>query len=444
SLLYRGLSLSGIFVLVGLAALISVNRRGIQWRPVIWGLGLQFALGLLLLNPFIKEVFSLAVNDGVAQLLYFSDQGAEFVFGTQLPHTVGDGAGGEIVVGGGKISPPVRNIAFVVLPTIIFFSSLMSVLYHLGVMQRLVLVIAWVMQRTMRTSGAESLSAAANIFVGQTEAPLVVKPYINEMTRSELHAIMTGGFATVAGGVLAAYVQFLKTSIPDIAGHLVVASILSAPAALAISKIIYPEDGTPVTSTSLNMTDEKTARNVLEAAANGAVEGVRLAINVAAMLIAFIALIKMVDWTLGLVPIAFCESGVAFGYPDTCEPLSLTKILGWVFAPLAFAMGVPWSEAGIVGTLLGEKLVLTEFVAYLHLGQILTDTPEVLSQRSAIIASYALCGFANFASIGIQLGGIGGIAPNRMGDLSEMGIRAMIGGSLAAFMTATVAGVLLT
>jgi CNT family concentrative nucleoside transporter len=440
---YRFLSLFGLVVIVGIGVLLSVNRKGIRWKPVFWGLGLQFFFALLLLIPAVQNFFFVLVDDGVKVLLSFAEQGASFVFGTFTGYNLVDATGEPVSVGGGSVGPPMRTLAFWVLPTIVFFSSLMSVLYYLGIMQRLVFGIAWVMQRTMRTSGAESLSAAANIFVGQTEAPLVVKPYIQTMTRSELHAIMTGGFATVAGGVMAAYVQFLDGSIPNIAGHLVTASILSAPAALAISKVMYPEDGEPVTLGKLTMSEDKGARNVLEAAANGASEGGRLAINVAAMLIAFVGLIAMTDWFLTLVPVVFCESGAAIGYDVTCQSLTLSQILGWGFAPLAFVMGVPWAEAGLVGGLLGEKLVLTEFVAYLHLGNILTNDPTALSPRSAVIASYALCGFANFASIGIQLGGIGGIAPDRMGDLSELGLRAMIAGSLAGFMTATVAGILL-
>jgi CNT family concentrative nucleoside transporter len=288
--------------------------------------------------------------------------------------------------------------------------------------------MARAMQRTCGTSGAESLSAAANIFVGQTEAPLVVKPFVERMTRSELMAVMTAGFATVAGGVMAAYVSFLR-DIPGIAGHLVTASLLSAPAALAIAKVMVPEDGEPETAGTLHVDIEKTDRNVIEAAANGAATGVKLASNVAAMLIAFVGLIAMVDFGLGLIPVAG-------------DPLSMSRILGWVFAPLAFCMGVPWEEAPVVGRLLGEKIVLTEFIAYINLGGVMSG-PNPLSPRSAIIASYALCGFANFASIGIQLGGIGGIAPNRMSDLAALGLRAMIGGSLAAFMTANIAGILL-
>jgi len=435
---YRLISLVGLAVLIGIAWLLSVNRKGIKWRPVAIGVALQLVFGVVVLSPMLSEFFFVVVDGGVNQLLDFSAKGAEFVFGSMVPHQVlgPDGAAmaenGAPIVWAGKVSPAVRTFAFWILPTIVFFSSLMSILYYLGVMQRIVRALAWVMQRTMGTSGAESLSAAANIFVGQTEAPLLIKPYVKDMTRSELMAVMTGGFATVAGGVMAAYVGFLQ-DIPGIAGHLVTASIMSAPAALAIAKIMVPEDGTPVTAGDLSKisTDaEMGDRNLIEAAARGATEGMKLAFNVAAMLIAFVALVAMVDWAVALIPFLG-------------EPLSLSRIFGWVFAPIAFCMGVPWDEATLVGRLLGEKIVLTEFIAYIHLGEMVAGPTPQLSDRSAIIASYALCGFANFASIGIQLGGIGGIAPSRMGDLAELGLRAMIAGSIAAFMTGTVAGMLI-
>jgi CNT family concentrative nucleoside transporter len=326
----------------------------------------------------------------------------------------------------------------------VFFSSLMTILYHLRVMQPIIEGIGWVMQRTMGTSAAESLSAAANIFVGQTEAPLVIRPFIAGMTKSELHAVMCGGFATVAGGVMAAYVGFLH-EIPGIAGHLVTASILSAPAALAVAKVLYPEDGHPETTGDMTLSRDTPYGNVIEAAASGATAGMKLAINVAAMLIAFVGLVALVDWLLTLVPVMFCADGVAFGWAEAgvCEPLSLARILGWLFWPVAVVMGVAPSDAAVVGGLLGEKLVLTEFIAYIDLGRIMQATDPVISRRSAIIASYALCGFANFASIGIQLGGIGGIAPKRLPDLSRVALRAMVGGFLAACMTGAVVGVFL-
>jgi CNT family concentrative nucleoside transporter len=312
---------------------------------------------------------------------------------------------------------------------------MMTVLYHLGLMQRLVRAFAWLMQRTMRTSGAESLAAAANVFVGQTEAPLLVAPFVSAMTRSELHAVMVGGFATVAGGVMATYVIFLQ-HIPGIAGHLVTASIMSAPAALAIAKVLVPEDGTPATAGNVRLEVDRPDANTIEALARGASEGLRLALNVGAMLLAFVAALELVNWLVGLIGQVFPEGSALHG-------LTFSTLLGWLFSPFAWMMGVPWSEAGTVGQLLGEKLVLTEFVAYSHLGQMLSGSEPVLSQRSAIIASYALCGFANFASIGIQIGGIGGIAPDRRRDCAQLGMLAMVGGTLAAFLTATIAGIIL-
>lgn len=425
---YRALSLGGLLVMVGIAWALSENRRHVRWRPVVWGVALQLVLGMMVLSPTVQKLFFHAIDAGVHRLIGFSEAGATFVFQTIEPHKILDQQDHPVTVIG-RVSPPLKTFAFWILPAIVFFSSLMSILYHLRVMQKVVWGIAWVMQRTMGTSGAESLSAAANIFLGQTEAPLLVRPYVDGMTRSELNAVMVGGFATVAGSVMAAYVGFLS-NIPGIAGHLVTASILSAPASLAIAKIMVPELGQPATSGTLKLEAESPYSNVLEAAASGAADGAKLAINVAAMLIAFVALIAMADFMLSLVPLG-------------AEPLSLSRILGWLFSPIAFAMGVPWSECGVVGRLLGEKLVLTEFIAYVHLGDLLNGPQPVLSERSAVISSYALCGFANFASIGIQLGGIGGMAPRRMGELASLGLRAMVGGSLAAFMTANIAGVML-
>lgn len=425
----RAISLLGLVVMIGIAWALSTNRRAIRWKTVGWGVGLQLLFAIIVLSPELQTIFFGVVDGGVKRLLSFSEAGADFVFQSVEPHQIMD-ASGESATFIGRISPPVKTFAFWILPSIIFFSSLTAILYHLGVMQYVIRFIARIMQKTMGTSGPESLSAAGNIFVGQTEAPLLIAPFVGKMSRSELNAVMTGGFATVAGGVMAAYVGFLQ-DIPGIAGHLVAASIMSAPASLAIAKVMIPEDGEMVEGVdALSMPTAKVDRNVLEAAARGASEGVKLAINIAAVLIAFVGLIAMVDWMIGWMMI----SG---------EPLSLSRMLGWLFSPIAFAMGVPWSEATIVGGLLGEKLVLTELIAYIHLGEMMSAAEPVLSERSAIIASYALCGFANFASIGIQLGGIGGIAPERMGDLAEISIRALIGGSLAAFMTATVAGVLI-
>lgn len=450
-------SLAGVGVFVGLAWLISVDRKAINWRPVRYGVALQFAFAVLILSTGAADMFFGVVDASIARLMSFAGHGVDFVFQptsfyqetvvtpgpdgfamSEQVYPITDRVQASEM---GRMAPSMKTFAFWVLPTIIFFSSLMSVLYHLGVMQVLVNFFGTIMHKTMGTSGAESLSAASNIFVGQTEAPLVVKPYVEKMTRSELHAVMTGGFATVAGGVMAMYVMMLS-QVEGIAGHLVIASILSAPAALAVSKVIYPETETSETGDGAKVVVEKSSSNVIEAAARGATDGLSLALNVAAMLIAFIALVFMVDWVLGVAPVRFCEAGAVMGYDSTCEPLTLARLFGWLFSPLAWSMGVPWEEATTVGTLLGEKMVLTELYAYQHLSEILA-VEGALSQRSAIIASYALCGFANFASIGVQIGGIGAIAPSRLKDLGAIGLRAMLGGTLAAMMTATVAGVLL-
>lgn len=423
----RAISFLGLFVLVGLAWVMSEDRRRVPWRIVAWGIALQLAFGLVVLSPQAQASVFAAIDGAVRKLLSFAEQGATFAFQSIEPHQVFKPDGTPELYAG-RVSPPMKTFATWILPSIIFFSSLISVTYHLGLMQRLVQGMARVMQWTMGTSGAETLSTAANIFVGQTEAPLMVKPFIARMTRSEIFCVMLGGFANTAGGVLAAYVSFLR-DIPGIAGHLVTSSILSAPATLVIAKVMVPERESPETGGSLRLHDERPDANVLAAAARGASEGMALVINVAAMLIAFVALMAMVDWGLALVP-----------FPG--EPLSLARVFGWAFTPIALAMGVPWSEAGVVGRLLGEKLVLTEFIAYIHLGEI-QSSAQPLSARTAVIASYALCGFANFASIGIQVGGLGGMAPGRTGDIAALAMRAMLGGSLATFMTACVAGLMM-
>lgn len=445
--LARLTSALGLFGILALAWVSSEAPRHVRWRPVVWGVGLQLGLGLVLLAPGVAEVFYTVVDGAVQRLLAFSDEGARFVFNTIEPHYVQMPGEEEPTFIVGQISPPLRTFAFSVLPTIIFFSALSSILYHVGLMQALVRGIAGLMVRTLGTSGAESLSAAGNIFVGQTEAPLLVRPFIATMTRSELMAVMTGGFATVAGGVLGAYVSFLG-DIPNIAGHLVLASIMSAPAAIVCAKLMVPETQVPKTArgASIDLDLSSPSSNVLEAATVGASDGMKLALNVAAMLIAIVGLVAMVNWGVGLLPVTECEGAFAMGYGcagGPGVPLSLSTVFGWVFSPLAFLMGIPWSECDEVGRLLGEKIVLTEFLAYMHLADMMNQPNSPLSPRSAVIASYALCGFANFASIGIQLGGIGGMAPERLGDLASLGLRAMWGGMLAACMTGAVAGIML-
>lgn len=458
TVLNRLVSFAGIFIFVLIAWTMSEHRNRVNWRTVGWGIGLQLLFGAVVLSPWVSEFFYTVVNGGVARLLQFAEEGSAFVFATIHPHqssTMNFATGEfETVTYGFSDRPPenwspgTKTFAFVILPTIIFFSALMSMLYYVGFMQRVVKMIAWVMVRTLGTSGAESLSAAGNIFVGQTEAPLLIKPFVATMTRSELMAVMTGGFATVAGGVLGAYVSFLSDSIPNIAGHLVIASIISAPAALAIAKVIVPETEVSKTAGVVSVEFEKNAKNLMEAIANGATEGMKLVLNVAAMLIAIVAMVAMFNWLIGVVPVRFCGDEYQMGYSMTCAmdggavPLTLSDIMGVLFFPFAVLMGVPLADCGEIGRLLGEKIVLTEFLAYIHLGDLIRGEP-VITERSAIIASYALCGFANFASIGIQLGGIGGIAPKRMGDLASLGFKAMIGGAIAACMTGAIAGLFL-
>jgi len=428
-------SLVGLFALTLIAWLLSMDRKRVPWRVVIWGISLQLVFALFILKtPVGARIFD-TMNAVVVALLGYTVDGARFVFGNLVDNNVpigtGDPGNGPFTAVAGQVANTGSYFAFTVLPTIIFFCSLMTVLYHLGVMQKVVRGVAWVMQRTMGTSGAETLSAAGNIFVGQTEAPLLIKPFVEKMTLSELMAVMTAGFATVAGGVMAAYVGMLLLHFPDIAGHLMAASVMSAPAALVVAKLMVPETGEPETRNTLEVKVERPDVNLIDAAARGASEGLFLALNVGAMLLAFVALIYlfngMIGWAGGLAGI---------------QGLTLEKVLGWVLAPLAWLMGVSWADAPTVASLMGIKTVLNEFFAYIQLAGILNG-PSSLEPRSVVIVTYALCGFANFSSIAIQLGGIGGIAPTRRHDLSRLGLRAMIGGTIAAFMTATVAGMIL-
>ncbi len=428
-------SVLGLLALTGIAWLMSVDRSKVAWRVVAWGISLQLVFAFFILKtPAGASIFQ-TMNVVIVALLGFTVDGARFLFGNLVYNAVPVGAGdpgqGPFTEMPGMVANTGGFFAFNVLPTIIFFSSLMTVLYHLGIMQLAVRGVAWVMQRTMRTSGAETLSAAGNIFVGQTEAPLLIKPFVERMTMSELMAVMTAGFATVAGGVMAAYVGMLVAYFPDIAGHLMAASVMSAPAALVVAKLMYPETETAETAGRLDFAVDKPDVNVIDAAARGASEGLYLALNVGALLLAFVALIYMFNGLLGW-------AGGLVGL----EGLTLEVILGWVLAPLAWLMGVPWPDAPQIASLMGIKTVLNEFFAYIQLAGVLGGEHD-LSPRSVVIATYALAGFANFSSIAIQLGGIGGIAPSRRHDLSRLGLRAMIGGSIAAFMTATVAGMIL-
>lgn len=435
----RLISILGIAVMILIAWSISVNRRAFPWRVVLWGTGLQLVFALAILQTTPGERFFALVNDIVVQLLDYTQEGARFIFGNLVSNNIPVGT----PVGEPAAMAPLGDVqptqwaasgaffAFSVLPTIIFFSSLMTVLYYLKIMQAVVKGAAWIMQRMMGTSGAETLSASGNIFLGQTEAPLMIKPFVERMTMSELHCVMTGGFATVAGGVMAAYVGMLLPYFPDIAGHLLAASVMSAPAAILISKVMFPETEEPETRGTVRADVPSPDVNVIDAATRGAGDGLRLALNVGAMLLAFIALIALLNAIVGW-------AGGLFGVPG----LSLELMLGYALAPLAWVMGVPWHDAVAIGSLLGVKTVINEFVAYLQLASSLQQGAD-LDPRSVVIATYALCGFANFSSIAIQVGGIGGIAPSRRSDLSRIGLRAMIGGTLAAFMTATVAGAIL-
>jgi len=435
SLLERASGLVGLAALIGIAWLLSYDRRRFPWRLVGAGLLLQASFGVLVLKTAPGRWFFERVGDAVSGLLSFSGAGARFIFGNLISNTVPvgtPGPGDALDTSAGLVASTGSLFAFGVLPTIIFFSSLMSVLYYLGVMQVVVKALAWVMQRTLRTSGAETLSASGNIFLGQTEAPLLIKPFVETLTSSELFTVMVGGFATVAGGVFAAYVLMLQGVLPDIAGHLLAASVMNAPAGLLLSKVIRPETETPVSRDALHVAVERTDTNVVEAAASGAGMGVQLALNVGGMLMAFIALIAMANFGLGW-------AGHLVGIDD----LSLQSIFGVLLRPLAWVMGVPWAETAYVGGLVGLKAVLTEFVAYARFGADLGAGTMTLSPRATIITAYALLGFANLPSIGIQIGGIGGIAPSRRADLARFGLRAMLAGNLAAFMSATLAGMLL-
>jgi CNT family concentrative nucleoside transporter len=398
----------GIIVLLGIAYLLSNNRKLINLNIIAWGLGLQISFAFIILKtPLGKALFSY-LNVIIIKLISFADAGSDFLFKSFVPEV-----GYHLAL---------VNFAFRALPVIIFFSSLIAVTYHFGIIQFIIKKIAFIMEKTMKTSGAETLSVSANIFVGQTEAPILIRPYISSMTKSELMTVMVGGFATVAGSVMALYVSWLN-NIPSIAGHLLAASVMSAPAALMIAKIIYPETEKPKTIDSKNIDVNTTDTNAMDAIGRGATDGMKLAANVAAMLIAFISMVAMVNFILG--------------YANT----SLQEILGFIFKPIAWTMGIPWDEAKIVGTLMGEKIVLTELIAFGDLSNFIEQ--NLLSERSSIITSYALCGFANFGSIGIQLGGIGAMAPERRNDLSNLVIKAMIGGALASWLTASIAGILI-
>jgi concentrative nucleoside transporter, CNT family len=400
----RAISALGVLVFIGISYALSVNRSAVRWRTIAWGLGLEFSFALLILKtPWGLSVFK-SLGDVVTKFMSYSEVGAKFVFGDKFTD---------------------HFFAFQLLPTIIFFSAFISVMYHYGILQFVVNGMAWVMMKTMKTSGAESLSTAGNIFLGPTESPLLVKPFIANMTQSELFAVMTGGFATVAGGVLGAYLSF---GLP--AEHLIAAFFMTAPTALIVSKLIYPETEVSETIGKAKMEIKSTYTNAIDAATTGAIDGMRMAVNVGVVILAFLSLLAVVNGLFGWF-------GVRIGLPQ----LSLEWILSFFMAPIAFLMGVPIQDCMQVGALLGKKTILNEFLAYLDLKTLIEK--KQISQRAIIIATYALCNFANIGSIGITIGGITGMAPLRQHDLARMGVKSMIGGLLAGFITAAIAGMLI-
>lgn len=449
---HRLQGLFGVVLLLFIAYLLSNNRKAINWRLVFWGLLLQLVFALAILKTTPGNLVFDKARAVVVRILDFTHEGAQFLFGDfyvarpdiyrtlgpsleeqnnpmrgavavhELVDTDRDGVP-DVGEDGKPILSDPRPLGtillFHVLPTIIFFSALMSLLYHLGLIQLVVQGFAWLMSKTMKTSGAESLSAAANIFVGQTEAPLVIRPFVGKMTMSELNAIMVGGFCTIAGGVLALYIAFLGDSY---AGHLIAATVMAAPVGMAVAKILFPETEKPVTGGTVRIKVEKRSSNVIDAIAIGALDGLKLMMNVAAMLLVFVAFVAMLNAIL-----------------TSLFDVKLADIFGFVFSPLAWCMGVPWEDARSFGDLLGTKITINELVAY---GKLMMMGPDDIGHHSKVIATYALCGFANFSSIGIQIGGIGGIAPERRADLARLGLKAMIGGTIATCITASVAGML--
>jgi CNT family concentrative nucleoside transporter len=424
--------LFGLAMLIGIAFVFSNNKRAVDWRLVLTGVSLQIVFAAIVLKlPLGRDVFN-AIATGFVKLLDFVKVGSDFIFGSFM-----------------DTSKFGFVFAVQVLPTIIFFAALTGVLYHLGIMQKIVKGMAWIITKVMNVSGAETTSVCASVFIGQTEAPLTIKPYIERMTQSELMTVMIGGMAHIAGSVMAAYVGLLGGDDPVqrqfFAKHLLTASIMAAPATLMLAKILVPETQEPLTRGIVKLDVEKTTANVIDAAATGAGDGLRLALNVGAMLLAFIALIALVNgpiqwlggYAWGADPASTINAWLTASAGHPVE-LSLQTIFGWVLAPVAWLIGVPWHDANLVGSFIGEKVVINEFVAYVDMSKHIGE----LGKQSQLIATYALCGFANFSSIAIQIGGIGGLAPNRRADLARLGMRAVLGGSLATFMTATIAGVL--
>ena len=439
----------GLVALVGIAWLLSENRKAINWRTVGVGIGFQILIGALILfkHPFeniiqVEDIFTW-IGEQFVHVIDFTKHGVNFLFASFIT---------------GEVEVPLVNFAFTVLPIIIFFSALTSLLYYLGILQKLVYAFAWVMKRMMGISGAESMSAAGNIFLGQTEAPLLVRPYLEKMTRSEMMCLMTGGMATIAGSVLATYIMFLGDGDPAksalFAKHLLIASVMSAPAAIVASKILVPE--TEKFNEEFSIPKDKLGTNVVEAISVGTTDGLKLAINVGAMLLVFIALMYCGNWLLGLGGLVPIGSDIAqldgsvipnnlnylIASNTAYDGLSMQFILGYSLAPVAWLIGVPSEDIFLVGQLLGEKTVINEFVAYTTLDSMKSDG-LFANEKSIIMSTYILCGFANFSSIGIQIGGIGALVPSRRGLLSQLGVKALIGGTLACLFTAVIVGMMI-
>jgi concentrative nucleoside transporter, CNT family len=427
--------LLGICFIIAIAYLLSGNRRAVDWRLVLIGITIQLVIGIIIGKVEFAQVAFGYVSEKFVTFLSFAAKGAEFLYGDLSKNSAGDATVKHSL---GFL------FAFQALPTVIFFSAVTAGLYYLGILQKIVFGFAWIMARTMRLSGAESLSAAANVFMGQTEAPLLVRPFIDRMTKSELNCLMVGGMATIAGSVLGAYVSFLGGGDPvqqsKFATYLLSASIMNAPAAIVLAKLFMPETEPEKIDRNLIVSKDQIGVNLIDAIATGASDGLKLALNIGAMLLAFIAVIYAINWVL--VDFVGAYTGlndfVVQSTNGTYQGFSLQYILGQVFRVFAFCIGVSWDESLYVGSLLGQKMVINEFVAYLDLANL--KASGVLSEKSIRISTYALCGFANFSSIAIQIGGIGGMAPNRQGDLSKLGLKAMIAASLATMMTATIAG----
>jgi len=434
-------SILGVGVLIGIAYLFSNSRKNVNWKLVANGVIIQVILALMVFKvPFVNRIFK-SLAGFFTKLLSFADEGAAFIFG-YWPDLA-------IIMSGSAEEPVMHTIgyvfAFKVLPTVIFFSALTSVLYYFGILQKVVYAFAWILSRTMKLSGAESLAAAANIFVGQTEAPLVVKPYIKNMSKSEIMCLMTGGMATIAGGVFAAFIGFLGGDDPiqrqEFAKHLLTASILSAPAAIVFAKILFPE--TNKVNETLEINDTKIGDGPLEAISIGTTEGLKLAVNVGAMILVFLAIIALMNYFLFDVIGHFSglNNYLKSVTNNRYDGLNLQFILGYAFAPLAWVIGISADDVIVAGQLLGEKTVFNEFIAYLSLKNEIASEASKLDKRSIIILTYALCGFSNFASIGIQIGGISSLAPNQRPVLAKLGLRALIGGTLACMLTAALAGI---